>query len=34
MNISAKEITAQLLALPEHKQQEALDFIDFLTKPQ
>lgn len=30
MNLSAQEITAQLLMLPEQEQQEALDFIAFL----
>lgn len=30
MNLSAQEITAQLLMLPKHEQQEALDFIEFL----
>ena len=30
MNLSAQEITTQLLMLPEQEQQEALDFIEFL----
>lgn len=30
MNLTAQEITSQLLLLPEQEQQEALDFIEFL----
>jgi hypothetical protein len=30
MNLSAQEITSQLLMLPEQVQREALDFIEFL----
>ena len=32
MSLSAQEITARVLTLPEQEQQQALDFIEFLQK--